>query len=179
MGSNPTPERSSHGLERLNSLTSDEAYQEFLKCCGSSSWAEAMTRERPFSTLDSLKVKSDQAWWSLSPEDWLEAFRSHPRIGEKKAANTTHQTAQKWSEQEQSRVSTGVNDTREALADLNRQYEQKFGYIFIVCASGKSAEEIVSVLRERIENDDKKELRTAATEQAKITALRLEKLLNQ
>ena len=137
-----------------------------------------MTRERPFETLELLKVKADHVWWSLSPEDWLQAFRSHPKIGEKKAADPAHQTAQKWSEQEQSRVDIAANDVREALADLNRQYEQKFGYIFIVCASGKTAEEILSVLRERIKNDDTKELRTAAAEQAKITALRLEKLLN-
>ncbi len=107
-------------------------------------------------------------------------FRSHPKIGEKKAEAQTTATAQKWSEQEQSGITdAATTETRRELAELNHQYEDKFGFIFIVCATGKSSEELLSLLRERVSNDAEKELRIAAAEQAKITGLRLGKLLNQ
>jgi OHCU decarboxylase len=138
-----------------------------------------MTQKRPFRTLNDLLLTADRIWWSLSPHDWLEAFRSHPKIGAKKAENEITQTSQKWSEQEQSGVNDTAKETMQVLSDLNRQYEKTFGYIFIVCATGKSADEMLSILRERLLNDAEKELRTAAAEQAKITRLRLEKLLNQ
>ncbi len=167
-------------LERLNYLSSGEAQTELLKCCGSGKWANRIAAQRPFETLDDLMQTAERVWWSLEPQDWLEAFRSHPKIGEKKAEAQITDTAHKWSEQEQSGITdAATTETRRELAELNHQYEDKFGYIFIVCATGKSSEELLSILRERISNDPEKELRIATAEQAKITGLRLGKLLNQ
>jgi OHCU decarboxylase len=166
-------------LQRLNSLSPHAAEKEFLKCCGSHNWASRMTAARPFNSIEAIKESAAQIWVSLDPDDWLEAFRSHPKIGEQKAEQHTGTQAQKWSEQEQAGVDQSSKRTIEALAELNRDYEARFGFIFIVCASGKSAEQMLALLRERLGNDAQKELHTAAAEQAKITGLRLEKLLNQ
>jgi OHCU decarboxylase len=165
------------GLQRLNSLETREAETELLKCCGSREWAARLIAERPFKNATDLIAKAEQVWWSLAPRDWLEAFQSHPKIGEKKAASTVAVEAQRWSEDEQSGTLNSAGETMEVLARLNRVYEEKFGYIFIVCASGKSSEEMAAILRARLENPAAQELRNAAAEQAKITALRLGKLL--
>ena len=164
-------------LHRLNSLEIREAENELLKCCGSKEWARLVMAERPFESVDGLIATSDRVWWSLEPRDWLEAFHSHPKIGEQKAATAVAVEAQRWSEDEQSGVRNSVQETMEALANLNRVYEEKFGYIFIICASGKSSEEMLAILRARLENPAAHELRIAAAEQAKITRLRLGKLL--
>lgn len=150
---------------------------ELLKCCGSRAWARRLTAERPFANLDALIADADRIWWSLGPQDWLEAFHSHPKIGEKKAAAPTAVEAQQWSEDEQSGIRNSQQQTLDDLAKLNRAYVEKFGYIFIVCASGKSSEEMLAILRERLQNNSNEELRIAAAEQAKITELRLRKLL--
>jgi OHCU decarboxylase len=163
-------------IDRLNLLPATEAEGELLKCCGSKEWARGVTANRPFESLDDLIAKADRIWWALEPADWLEAFQSHPKIGEKKAAAKTAARSQQWSEDEQSGISNSAQQTIEALAELNRIYEEKFGYIFIVCASGKSSEEMLAILRRRLENDPDKELRIAAGEQAEITQLRLRKL---
>jgi OHCU decarboxylase len=126
-----------------------------------------------------LNESAERIWWSLSADDWLEAFRGHPKIGEKKAEKNTGAVAQKWSEQEQASVAAASSETLQSLAELNAEYFSRFGFIFIVCASGKSPEEMLSMLRTRLENDPEKELRIAAAEQAKITGLRLEKLRHQ
>ena len=128
-------------------------------------------------SLDDMIADADRIWWSLEPQDWLEAFHSHPKIGEKKAAAATAVEAQQWSEVEQSGIRNSAQQTLDDLAKLNRAYEEKFGYIFIVCASGKSSEEMLAILRERLENNADEELCIAAAEQAKITQLRLRKLL--
>lgn len=165
------------GLQRLNFLDTVEAEEDFLKCCGSRKWARQVTAARPFANVDDLITKADRIWWSLEPRDWLEAFHSHPKIGETKAAVVTAVAAQKWSEDEQSGTRVSRQETMAALAKLNREYEEKFGFIFIVCASGKSSEEMLAMLRERLENNPDEELRIAAAEQEKITHLRLKKLL--
>ena len=170
----PSRER---GLEGLNSLEPTQAENEFLKCCGSKTWAQRMVATRPFVSLNNLFVSADQIWWSLEPRDWLEAFHSHPKIGEKKAAAAVAAESQKWSEDEQSGIRDAANETIEELAKLNREYEKKFGYIFIVCASGKSSEGMLAILDRRLRNDAPEELRSAAAEQAKITQLRLTKLI--
>ena len=167
------------GLQELNSLAADEAEAEFLKCCGSKNWARQLTAARPCASLEDLVNKSDQIWWALGPADWLEAFHSHPKIGEKKAAAVTAVAAQQWSEDEQSGIRDSAQQTIQALADLNRAYEEKFGFIFIVCASGKSSEEMLANLRNRLGNNPAEELRNAAAEQAKITRLRLGKLIGE
>jgi len=164
-------------LGRLNSLPSRGAERELLKCCGSNNWARLMVAERPFLSLNKLLDSADQIWWSLEPRDWLEAFHSHPKIGEKKAAAATAAEAQRWSEDEQSGTRNAAPETMAALAELNREYEEKFGYIFIVCASGKSSEEMLRILRQRLGNELDEELRSAAAEQAQITQLRLRKLV--
>ena len=164
-------------LALLNSLSSSQAEAEFLKCCGSRDWAQALVAARPFNGLNELIIEADRIWWSLNSRAWLEAFHSHPKIGEKKAAAPTAAEAQQWSEDEQSGFRNSAQQTLNELADLNREYENRFGYIFIVCASGKSSEEMLAILRARMENNAHEELRIAAAEQAKITELRLRKLL--
>jgi len=166
-------------LEELNSLTSAAADEEFLKCCGSMHWARQMSEARPFADLDQLTKEADLIWWSLAEEDWLEAFRAHPRIGERKAATNQSAQAQNWSAQEQSGVTDAARETVDELAQQNREYETRFGFIFIVCATGKSPAEMLTILQSRIGNDRRDELLIAAEEQRKITQLRLEKLLNR
>lgn len=168
---------SDRGLQGLNSFEPTAVENELLKCCGSANWARRMVAERPYDSLAELTKNADRVWWSLEPRDWLEAFHSHPKIGEKKAAATVAVESQKWSEDEQSGIRDSAKETIEALAKLNREYEEKFGYIFIVCASGKSSEEMLAILRRRLGNDAQEELRIAAAEQAKITQLRLTKLI--
>ena len=138
-----------------------------------------MTQERPFASAKELLTTAENIWSSLKQEDWLEAFRSHPKIGEQKAAASISTDAHSWSKQEQSSMSQAASDTRRELAHLNEQYEQKFGYIYIVCATGKSPEEMLSILQLRMDNAPADELGVAAAEQAKITELRLQKLLEQ
>jgi OHCU decarboxylase len=164
-------------LDRLNSLASNEAEKEFLKCCGSGDWARRMVNQRPFASVEQLIETADRIWWSLEPQDWLEAFHSHPKIGEKKAVAATSVDAQRWSESEQSGTREAAYETMDALAQLNREYEEKFGHIFIICATGKTSEEMLANLRDRFRNDPSEELRIAAGEQAKITRLRLNKLI--
>jgi OHCU decarboxylase len=164
-------------VEWLNAMPEDEAFKEFLSCCGSQQWAKQMVNSRPFDDLDQLKECARDVWWKLGVVDWLEAFRSHPKIGEKRAEASASPKAQQWSGQEQSGVREASRQTLDSIAGLNQEYEAKFGYIFIVCATGKSSEEMLAILRQRLENDPDDELRIAAGEQAKIAELRLEKLL--
>ncbi|HYW74713.1 MAG TPA: 2-oxo-4-hydroxy-4-carboxy-5-ureidoimidazoline decarboxylase [Pyrinomonadaceae bacterium] len=166
-------------LHQLNELPAEAARTGFLKCCGARAWAEAMTASRPFASEAELFAKADEASSAMQTEDWLEAFRAHPKIGEKKAGTPQTQTEANWSAQEQSGMNAASVDTVARLAQANRQYEAKFGFIFIVCASGKSSAEMLSLLNHRLDNDPPAELAVAAQEQRKITRLRLEKLLSQ
>ena len=138
-----------------------------------------MTSIRPFISLEDTLVKAGSVWRSLSEEDWLEAFRAHPKIGEQKAAAAQSEQARNWSKQEQSGAEGANAETRAALAAGNQEYEKRFGFIFIVCATGKSSAEMLAILNTRLQNDFKAELSVAAEEQRKITRLRLEKLLNE
>jgi OHCU decarboxylase len=138
-----------------------------------------MVEERPFVDVADLLSKADGIWWSLESDDWLAAFRSHPKIGEQKAAEKVAAQARVWSEAEQSGIRVAAQEATQALAAGNRDYEKRFGYIFIVCASGKTADEMLAILRERLSNDPDKELHVAAEEQRKITQLRLKKLLER
>jgi len=136
-----------------------------------------MSTSRPFANLEELCERATDQWWSVESADWLEAFRSHPKIGGKKAAADVSNQSQSWSSQEQSGVASAAASTLGELAQLNREYEEKFGYIFIVCATGKSSEEMLAILKSRIGNSPNDELRVAAAEQAKITEIRLRKLI--
>lgn len=164
-------------LTWLNLLTDDEATKELLQCCGSKRWASATATGRPYETVEILLATSNDMWWSLDRSDWLEAFRSHPKIGEKKAAGKVSAQSQQWSGQEQSGVDEASHDIVASFAALNEAYEQKFGFIFIICATGKTSDEMLTALRERLQHDAEAECLIAATEQSKITELRLKKLL--
>lgn len=166
-----------NGLDRLNGLSPADAERELLACCGSRAWAREMVRRRPFADVDRLLAAADEVWRKLREADWLEAFRSHPRIGERKAQTPQADRDRKWSAREQSGMDAAAAAVRQDIADGNRAYEERFGFIFIVCASGRSAEEMLSLLRERLGHDPASEIRVAAGEQAKITRLRLQKLL--
>ena len=167
------------GLARLNALSGVEAEGELLKCCGSTEWARQMVAQRPFSDVEQLMTTAEQIWWSLGEQDWLEAFSAHPKIGGRKAQRPQDAQARDWSEEEQAGA-RGIDEaTQNELAEANRAYLEKFGYIFIVCATGKTAAEMLALLHARLPNEPEVELRNAAEEQCKITRLRLGKLLSQ
>ncbi len=169
----------SQSIAWLNELPARSAEVEFLKCCGAERWAQMMTAARPFADTEELFAKADEIWWSLTEDDWLEAFHAHPKIGENKAAAAQSEQARGWSTQEQSGVANASSNTIAELAQRNRDYEARFGFIFIVCATGKSSDEMLASLNSRLPNEPATELRVAAEEQRKIMRLRLEKLLNQ
>src|SRR5215831_11700055 len=127
-------------VERLNELSASDADTELLKCCGSTRWSQLMTSARPFRSVAELLTKADELCSSLIEDDWLEAFRAHPKIGEQKAATAQSEEARVWSAQEQSGVQDTAADIKAALAAGNREYEQRFGFIFIVCATSKSSD---------------------------------------
>jgi 5-hydroxyisourate hydrolase / 2-oxo-4-hydroxy-4-carboxy-5-ureidoimidazoline decarboxylase len=157
-------------LDELNALDQEAAERELLRCCGSARWAQAMAEVRPYSGASALADKADNLWWSLGPTDWLEAFAAHPRIGERAASA--------WAVGEQSGIHDASDDERARLVEGNREYEGRFGYIFIVCATGKTAGEMLVLLEERLRNEPNDELQIAAEEQRKITRIRLAKLLD-
>ena len=167
----------SESLTRFNSLPAEEARAELLKCCGARRWAEQVAAGRPYASAGELGEAADRVWRGLSADDWLEAFRAHPKIGERKAAAEVSAEARAWSEREQAGAASASEETRAALASANQTYEERFGFIFIVCAAGKTAAEMLSLLEARLGHDRETELRVAAGEQAKITRLRLRKLL--
>ena len=157
-------------LEELNRLDPSPAESAFARCCGSTRWAARMTAARPFASLDAMRRRADEIYVSLGKSDWLEAFAAHPKIGEKRSVS-------EWSAVEQAGMTAAGDDATDRLAALNAAYEARFGYIFIVCATGKSAREMLALLEARMTNDPGNELAIAAEEQRKITALRLAKLV--
>ena len=163
-------------LEALNGSTVDEARSAFLRCGGSRRWAEAMTARRPFHSEEDLFAAAADAEAQLSRADWLEAFAAHPRIGDLDALRKKFASTASWCASEQAGVTTADESVLQALADGNREYEKRFGYLFLVCATGKSAGEMLAILRARLENQQEDEFALAAREQSKITRLRLEKL---
>ena len=166
-------------IQWLNSLPHEEAVKALLQCCGSKRWADEVSKNRPYSSFETLVASANDVWWSLQPNHWLEAFHSHPKIGEKKAVAPVSKQSHQWSGQEQSGIATASRETVDALAALNWAYEQKFGFIFIICATGKTSEEMLEALKQRLENDPETELPIAAAEQSKITELRLKKMINR
>lgn len=164
-------------LERWNQLPREEASAELLSSCGSRQWAAQVAGLRPFSTPEDLFAAADRVWQGLTTDDWMEAFRSHPRIGERHAEKATTATSALWSAGEQKSVRGAGADIRQAIAEGNRIYEERFHRIFIVCASGKQPEEILANLNRRLTNDEATELRESAAQQAEILQLRLRKWL--
>ena len=165
-------------LEWLNALPEADARAELLRCCGSTAWARSMAEKRPFASESALTVAADEVWWNLSSDDWLEAFAAHPRIGNKKDVAKQHGEAQRWAAGEQRGADAANAATLQGLAAANAEYEQKFGHIYIVCATGKTADEMLALCRARLANAPHDELRVAAEEQRKITRIRLAKLLH-
>lgn len=162
-------------LLRWNTTPDVEAQQQILACNGSLAWAQGVVQRRPFAQEADLFAASDAVWWNLPEAAWQEAFDSHPRIGERDA-KAASSASLSWSTGEQSGVS-GDRTVRSALAAANRIYEEQFGRIFLVCATGKSASEILSILQVRLRHDPETELREAAEQQRRITQLRLRKWL--
>ncbi len=162
-------------LQELNALsTRAEALQ---KCCGATNWVAALNARFPFATTADLYQQADEIWHALAETDWREAFTHHPKIGDVTALKEKFASTAQWAEGEQGAVKQASADVLEALAAGNAAYEAKFGYIFIVCATGKSAAEMLALLQTRLPNQADEELKIAMGEQAKITRLRLEKLL--
>jgi 2-oxo-4-hydroxy-4-carboxy-5-ureidoimidazoline decarboxylase len=166
-------------LRRWNRSSAQEAAEELLACCGSIAWADALAARRPFEDELSLIAVSDEVWQRLQPQDWMKAFSKHPRLGERRAPSIAAAQSAVWSAQEQENVASSGESAQLALAGANRKYEQRFGRVFIVCATGKSVAEMLEILRRRMSNDEATELREAAEEQRKITNLRLKKWLSQ
>lgn len=159
--------------QRLDAASEDDAREWLTTCCGSARWVARMLAHRPFGSDEQLHAMARQEWFALTPDDWREAFRHHPRIGDRESLRAQFPRTAGLSAEEQRGVAAASDDTLEALAEGNRAYEEKFGYIFIVCATGRSADEMLAILRERLNNDPQEELLVAAGEQAKITELRL------
>lgn len=162
------------GLAALDRLDDAAAQAALLRCCGSTAWARAMAAARPFEDGAALVRIGERLWWSLGQADWLEAFAAHPRIGARPAAE--HGA---WAGHEQRSTAGAGAALLTALAEANQAYADRFGFIYIVCASGRGADEMLADLRLRLERDPAAEVRTAAEEQAKITRLRLEKLVEE
>lgn len=164
-------------LHEFNILPKKQLIAELTKCCGSSVWVNKMLPFIPADDMVELLEDAEEQWWNCSEAGWKEAFAHHPKIGDKKSLKKKFASTGAWASGEQSGVNTASEKTINALAEANRLYEEKFGYIFIVCATGKSAEEMLELLQERLQNKPEDEIKTAAGEQNKITKLRIEKLL--
>ena len=164
-------------IQWLNELPSTRLSEELLRCCGSAKWVERMTRAGPFKDVPALMAEAERQAASLSREDWLEAFTHHPRIGDVAKLREKFASTAQWSEQEQKGVAGASDAVIQKLAAGNAAYDKKFGFVFLVCATGKSAAEMLNLLESRIGNDPEKELAIAIGEHGKITRLRLEKLL--
>jgi OHCU decarboxylase len=158
-------------LAALNAAPQKQAVADLLRCCASRAWAGDMEVGRPYGSLAALETAADVAWSRCSREDWLEAFSAHPRIGQRKGSN--------WSRQEQSRVAQAGPETVREFEELNLRYLDKFGYTFIVDATGKTPDGILVILRQRLENSPEDEIKDAGEQQRLITRRRLRKLLGE
>lgn len=154
----------------------EQAAEALRSCCGSSRWVKEMVRRRPYGSVADVLASADEAWDLTTDDDWREAFSHHPRIGDRQAAATQSSRAADWSAGEQSAVQSATEAVQSELARVNREYEERFGHIYIVCATGKSPEQMLEIAQKRLSNDPQKEMRVAAEEQRKITQLRLKKL---
>lgn len=164
-------------LDALNRAPRAAAATAFERCCGARVWVERMCEARPFADHAALFAAAERSAAALARADWLEAFAHHPRIGDRAALRERFASTAAWVGEEQRGAARASGETLAALVAANRAYEEKFGYIFVVCATGKSADEMLVLLEARLANDAAGELRVAAGEQMKIARLRLEKLL--
>ena len=164
-------------LEEWNRQSVEQAIGAILPCCGSQAWARGMAARRPLLDEAALLAASDETWHNLAQSDWMEAFQSHPRIGESNTRQFAPSQSAAWSAHEQERIADAEAGVKIALEEGNREYERRFDHIFIVCATGKSATEILEILRRRLQNDAETELREAAEQQRQIAQIRLRKWL--
>jgi OHCU decarboxylase len=166
-------------VAQLDGMAPDRASQLLGDCCGATRWVSAMVARRPFGSMERLLTAADEVWRSLEADDWREAFSHHPRIGERGSAARQSERGAAWAAGEQAGVGGAADETRRALERANQEYERRFGYIYIVCATGRTAEELLADATARLSNDPRTELAVAAEEQRKIMRIRLEKLLGQ
>ena len=164
-------------LEELNALAEPDARVAFERCCGAGAWVTRMTARRPYRAVNHLLGIAHTYWMQLGPDDWREAFAHHPRIGDLLSLQRRFGATADLARREQASVAAASRVVLQALADGNRAYEERFGYIFIVFATGRSAEEMLALLRDRLGNDPETELKVAAKEQWKIMRLRLDTML--
>ena len=165
-------------LSEFNELSKDNIKAALLKCCGSTNWVNRMTEKHPFKSEDELFNIAERNWHECSEEDWLEAFSHHPKLGDLGSIKQKFANTSEWAGEEQSGAKSAAPEIIEELAMANIAYEKKFGFIYILCATGKTAKVMLSILRIRLNNDRQTELKMAMEEQNKITKLRLEKLLS-
>ena len=165
-------------VAELNALSVADAHRAFERCCGCASWVERMVSRRPFVNLNHLLGIAYAFWMKLGPDDWREGFAHHPKIGDLESLRRRFASTADLALREQAAVASASQATLQALAEGNRAYQERFGYIFIVFASGRSADEMLTLLRQRLGNDPETELETAAREQWKIMRLRLDMLLD-
>ena len=165
-------------LHELNILPKDQLKQELFKCCGSNAWVDKMLPFFPADDMVELINDAEDQWYECSEADWLEAFTHHPKIGDVESLKKKFAATAQWASSEQGAVAEASQQTLETLAKGNDDYEKKFGFIFIVCATGKSAEEMLQLLQARLPNEKEEEIKIAMDEQNKITQLRLQKLLS-
>lgn len=163
-------------LTAWNEADKAKAQYDLIACCGAPRWASEMVARRPFATVGELKAIADDVWSTMKETDWLAAFSCHPRIGEHKNAHASTQSAA-WSRQEQRSAVNASESVRADLATLNALYEKRFGFVYIVCATGKSADEMLAILKRRLSSDRDTELREAAEQQRQIMQIRLGKWL--
>ena len=163
-------------LSSWNDAPANAALDAMMACCGARRWAAAMVALRPVGSVHELSAAADQVWSAMQEADWMEAFACHPRIGERKARDAS-KTSAAWSQQEQSSANAAADHVLAELAAGNALYEQRFGFTYIVCATGKSAEEMLAILNRRLASDRASELREAAEQQRQITQIRLGKWL--
>ncbi len=162
----------SETLAWFNDLSRDEAEARLHACCGSRAWVAGVAARRPYADIAALMKAADGVWGQLAPSDWLEAFAAHPRIGE--SGGHSPDSSQK----EQSRIMGGGDETLAVLADESRRYEARFGHVFLISASGRTAADVLAALRQRMINDPVTEVQVAAEEQRKITRFRIERMLH-
>lgn len=166
------------GLDRLNAASEADARRALHTVCGSTRWADAMVRARPFASFEALLAEADRVWAGLDEADWLEAFSHHPRIGERNLAQARFAATAAQSSREQSGMASASREVRLAFAEGNAEYESRFGHVFLICATGKTGEQMLASLCERLTNDPATEVRNAAEQQRQITRIRLERLVN-
>lgn len=164
-------------LDALNTAPIERARLDLERCCGAHRWVERMLAHRPFRSPDELLALAEREWWTLDEADFLEAFGHHPKIGDVESLRKRFATTASWASAEQSGMNAASEQLIQNLSASNRAYEDKFGFIFIVCATGKSAADMFSLLQSRLPNERATEIQNAAAEQAKITAIRLRKLV--